>query len=150
MPIARATYATVNMNGSIPSRGWIAPLVALVCVLANATGCGGLTSSDQYDPYGRLRERRNPAETAVRVRAQDAMHCAEIAERSVGAGGYVATGCGLEQSYTCMHDVVGGTFHSGRFGGTARISTAVVCAPDGEPHSIATSGETGQRGVPLR
>jgi hypothetical protein len=139
------------MDGFLPPYGRIAPLVALVCLMATAAGCGGLTASDEYDPYGRLRERRNPAETAVRVRAQDALHCAEIAERYVGAGGWVATGCGLEQSYTCARYVTGVAYYGyGHLGGGVRTQSATTCAPDGEPHAIVSSGETGQRVVPLR
>lgn len=83
------------------------------------------------------------------------MHCAQIGERFVGAGGYVATGCGLEQSYTCWTNVVvvtSGGYGYGRwggYGGRTHSQSAVTCAPDGEPHAVA-SGETGQRGVPLR
>ena len=141
------------MGRLLPPSTWIAPLVA---AFVGVAGCGGLTSTDHYDPYGRLSraaqaQYRGPTdpEIAVRIRAQDDMHCAQIAARVVGGGGYVATGCGLEQSYTCWRHVVAVRSREWPARGTYSES-ATTCAPDGDPHPASPPPGSGQRGAMAR
>jgi hypothetical protein len=63
---------------------------------------------------------------AVYSRSTAALGCAQVVVTPVGGNGYVAQGCGLAQSYTCMRQARG--FHY-----------EVTCVPDGAPIAVAAS-----------
>lgn len=93
----------------------------VAAALAVALGaCGAYAPSD--DAYAR----------SVRARASAELGCPEaaLAAHSMGAGGYVVSGCGRRQTYTCVTQMRGWGFGAHR---------EVVCAPDGVAQASASA-----------
>lgn len=82
-------------------------------------------------PYRDLEH--DPTHQAVVARARVALNCSAVLANPIAAGGWLASGCGLEQSYTCV--------------GRGRD---LVCMPEAPPRPVRLGASTGTRAAPTR